>query len=200
MSSLLVSSSSASTLLSFLDQMTTRRLLKPIQLFLDKQIPLSPSGDCPCWCSWCCWCCRHNYPRANDKSKYLLGSCNLGSMLFIKLSRISGVSAPLAPSKTNTKYWAGFQNGKILGNRGIDLREDHPCGSLLVCRFFSQKQMSGSGSTTYTRRKGYTLPTAKPIFWFSQAWCHNVFCLWYSRNSCKSTKKVRINKEYLTHG
>lgn len=103
--------------------------LKPIQLFLDKQIPLSPSGGL----SFAdvrdvADAVVTALSKGNDRSKYLLGSCNLKFHAFYqKLSRISGVSAPLAPLPKQThKVLGWFPKWKNIGETvGIDLqRED----------------------------------------------------------------------------
>ena len=103
--------------------------LKPIQLFLDKQIPLSPAGGL----SFSDVRDVANtvvsaLTKGNDRSKYLLGSCNIKFHAFYqKLSRISGVSAPIAPLPKQThKVLGWFPKWKNIGESvGIDLqRED----------------------------------------------------------------------------
>lgn len=103
--------------------------LKPIQLFLDKQIPLSPAGGL----SFAdvrdvAKTVVTALTKGNDRSKYLLGGCNLKFHDFYqKLSRISGVSAPFAPLPKQThKILGWFPKWKNIGeSMGIDLtRED----------------------------------------------------------------------------
>ena len=103
--------------------------LKPIQLFLDGQIPLSPSGGL----SFAdvrdvAKTVVDALEKGSDRSKYLLGGCNIRFHDFYqKLSRISGVTAPYSPlPKATHKVLGWFPKWKNIGeSMGIDLqRED----------------------------------------------------------------------------
>ena len=103
--------------------------LKPIQLFLDGQIPLSPSGGL----SFAdvrdvAKTAVDALKKGSDRSKYLLGGCNIRFYDFYqKLARISGVSAPFSPlPKVTHKVLGWFPKWKNIGeSMGIDLqRED----------------------------------------------------------------------------
>ena len=103
--------------------------LKPIQMFLDEQLPLSPAGGL----SFAdvrdvANTAVHALEKGRDRQKYLLGGCNIKFHEFYrKLSRISGVKAPLAPLPKQThKILGWFPKWKNIGeNMGLDLqRED----------------------------------------------------------------------------
>ena len=103
--------------------------LKPIQIFLDEQLPLSPAGGL----SFAdvrdvAETAVDALYKGGDRQKYLLGGCNIKFHDFYrKLSRISGVKAPLAPLPKQThKILGWFPKWKNIGeNMGLDLqRED----------------------------------------------------------------------------
>ena len=103
--------------------------LKPIQMFLDEQLPLSPAGGL----SFAdvrdvANTVVHALEKGRDRQKYLLGGCNIKFHEFYrKLSRISGVKAPLAPLPKQThKILGWFPKWRNIGeNMGLDLqRED----------------------------------------------------------------------------
>jgi dihydroflavonol-4-reductase len=102
--------------------------LKPIHLFLDGQIPLSPSGGLSFTdVRDVALTVVDALSRGVDRNKYLLGGCNIRFHEFYqKLSRISGVSAPLAPLPKQThKVLGWFPKWKNIGESlGIDLKRE----------------------------------------------------------------------------